>query len=269
MALSPRLCILTSLCPLISKPRCPRSAPCPHGDAQGTPGVLALPECRPGPQVFRRDAYLAEARQDLVRGVEDFLEASIVLPPSEAPNEPLLRALVPLQQELLRRRYQPLQRLDIEDFQKDLGTAGTAPTPAIPAAGGTPLGHGVPSRPPAVSAGPDDGAEDDDPLRRTGRPFGGLVRDIRRRYPKYLSDIKDALNPQCLAAVIFIYFAALSPAITFGGLLGNARDGLGTLRGRGVGLGMLRGCSGGPRGVGWGHSAVPPGPAPTGPAPPR
>ncbi|KAF4804474.1 Band 3 anion transport protein [Turdus rufiventris] len=145
-------------------------------------------------RVFRRDAYLAEARQDLVRGVEDFLEASIVLPPTEAPNEPLLRALVPLQQELLRRRYQPLQRLDIEDFQKDLG--------------------------------PDDGAEDDDPLRRTGRPFGGLVRDIRRRYPKYLSDIKDALNPQCLAAVIFIYFAALSPAITFGGLLGEKTKGM-------------------------------------------
>uniref|UniRef100_A0A8C3UYC3 Anion exchange protein n=1 Tax=Catharus ustulatus TaxID=91951 RepID=A0A8C3UYC3_CATUS len=133
-------------------------------------------------RVFRRDAYLAEARQDLVRGVEDFLDSSIVLPPSEPPNEQLLRALVPLQQELLRRRYQPLERLHLGDFPKDLGT-------------------------------------DDDPLRRTGRPFGGLVRDIRRRYPKYLSDIKDALNPQCLAAVIFIYFAALSPAITFGGLL--------------------------------------------------
>ncbi|NWT10232.1 B3AT protein, partial [Vireo altiloquus] len=158
-------------------------------------------------RVFRRDAYLAEARQDLVRGVEDFLDASIVLPPTETPNEQLLRALVPLQRELLRRRYQPLERSHIEDFLKDLGT-------------------------------------DDDPLRRTGRPFGGLVRDITRRYPKYLSDIKDALNPQCLAAVIFIYFAALSPAITFGGLLGNGRDRLGTLPGTGmsprlgVGLGV-------------------------------
>lgn len=47
------------------------------------------------------------------------------------------------------------------------------------------------------------------------------MNDIKRRYPKYLSDITDALNPQCLAAVIFIYFAALSPAITFGGLLGK------------------------------------------------
>ena len=68
-----------------------------------------------------------------------------------------------------------------------------------------------------------EGEEEDDPLRRTGRPFGGLIRDVRRRYPKYLSDFRDALNPQCIAAVIFIYFAALSPAITFGGLLGECR----------------------------------------------
>lgn len=146
--------------------------------------------------MFRRDAYLAEARQELLQGVEDFLGASIVLPPAEAPNEQLLRALVPLQRELLRRRYQPLERLHIGDFLKDLGPDETA------------------------------AEEDDDPLRRTGRPFGGLVRDIRRRYPKYLSDIKDALNPQCLAAVIFIYFAALSPAITFGGLLGEKTKGM-------------------------------------------
>lgn len=68
---------------------------------------------------------------------------------------------------------------------------------------------------PGVPGGPDD------PLRRTGNLFGGLVRDIRRRYPHYLSDLTDALSPQVLAAVIFIYFAALSPAITFGGLLGQ------------------------------------------------
>lgn len=62
----------------------------------------------------------------------------------------------------------------------------------------------------------------DEPLRRTGRLFGGLIKDVTRRYPQYLSDLRDALNPQCMAAIIFIYFAALSPAITFGGLLGKS-----------------------------------------------
>lgn len=61
----------------------------------------------------------------------------------------------------------------------------------------------------------------EDPLARTGYPFGGMVRDLRRRFRHYVSDYTDALNPQVLAAVIFIYFAALSPAITFGGLLGK------------------------------------------------
>ncbi|KAM6042992.1 LOW QUALITY PROTEIN: band 3 anion transport protein [Theristicus caerulescens] len=146
-------------------------------------------------RVFRRDAYLAEGRQDLLQGVEDFLEASIVLPPTETPSEQLLRSLVPLQHELLRRRYQPPAKALDKGFLKDLGLKAPAP-------------------------------EDDDPLRRTGQPFGGLVRDIRRRYPKYLSDIKDALSPQCLAAVIFIYFAALSPAVTFGGLLSEKTKGM-------------------------------------------
>ncbi|CAB1325762.1 unnamed protein product [Coregonus sp. 'balchen'] len=66
----------------------------------------------------------------------------------------------------------------------------------------------------------------DDPLRRSGRLFGGLIGDAARRYPKYASDFRDALNPQCMAAIIFIYFAALSPAVTFGGLLGEKTGGL-------------------------------------------
>lgn len=57
-----------------------------------------------------------------------------------------------------------------------------------------------------------------------------MVRDLKRRFRHYISDYTDALNPQVLAAVIFIYFAALSPAITFGGLLGK-REMLFVLRG--------------------------------------
>ena len=77
----------------------------------------------------------------------------------------------------------------------------------------------------STADGGDGGDEDDDdPLKRTGRAFGGLVRDIKRRYPKYRSDITDALNLQCFSTIIFIYFACLSPAITFGGLLGKTED---------------------------------------------
>lgn len=61
-----------------------------------------------------------------------------------------------------------------------------------------------------------------DPLKRTKKPFGGLVNDIKRRLPFYVSDFLDGLNGQCVAAAIFIYFAALSAAITFGGLMGKS-----------------------------------------------
>lgn len=73
--------------------------------------------------------------------------------------------------------------------------------------------------------GGSEATSEDDPLQRTGSVFGGLVRDVKRRYPHYPSDLRDALHSQCVAAVLFIYFAALSPAITFGGLLGKALGG--------------------------------------------
>ena len=61
-----------------------------------------------------------------------------------------------------------------------------------------------------------------DPLERTRVPFGGVINELRKRFPLYKSDLLDALSPMCIAAVIFIFFAALSGAIAFGGLYGIA-----------------------------------------------
>ena len=69
--------------------------------------------------------------------------------------------------------------------------------------------------------------EDDDrenSLRRTGRLFGGLIMDVKRKAPFYLSDFKDVLHVQCIASFFFMYFACLTPIITFGGLLGSATN---------------------------------------------
>ncbi|KAJ8010162.1 hypothetical protein DPEC_G00072120 [Dallia pectoralis] len=146
---------------------------------------------------FHESAYLADDRQDLLDAINSFLDLSIVLPPSEMGDEELLRSVARFQKEMLRKRKEQgalfFKEPKSHEEKEDL------------------LSPGKP---------------EDDPLKRTGRPFGGLIRDVKRRYPKYLSDFKDALNPQCAAAVIFIYFAALSPAITFGGLLGEKTEGL-------------------------------------------
>ncbi|KAK7507317.1 hypothetical protein BaRGS_00001252 [Batillaria attramentaria] len=54
--------------------------------------------------------------------------------------------------------------------------------------------------------------------------FGGLINDIKRKIPWYPSDFKDALHIQCIASIIFLYLATLTPNVTFGGLLGQATD---------------------------------------------
>uniref|UniRef100_A0A8C4IP40 Anion exchange protein n=1 Tax=Dicentrarchus labrax TaxID=13489 RepID=A0A8C4IP40_DICLA len=62
-------------------------------------------------------------------------------------------------------------------------------------------------------------------LQRTGRLFGGLILDIKRKAPFYLSDFKDGMSLQCVASFLFLYCACMSPVITFGGLLGEATEG--------------------------------------------
>uniref|UniRef100_A0A671P552 Anion exchange protein n=1 Tax=Sinocyclocheilus anshuiensis TaxID=1608454 RepID=A0A671P552_9TELE len=147
---------------------------------------------------FHEAAYLADDRQDLLNAINGFLDCSIVLPPSELGGEDLLRSVAHFQREMLRKREEQEVAL-LSKEPKSLEEKEALLTPL---------------------------KLEDDPLRRTGRLFGGLIRDAQRRYPKYISDFKDALNPQCMAAVIFIYFAALSPTITFGGLLGEKTEGL-------------------------------------------
>ncbi|KAM6452008.1 anion exchange protein 2 isoform 1-T6 [Liasis olivaceus] len=155
---------------------------------------------------FHEAAYLADDRHDLLNAINEFLDCSVVLPPSEVQGEELLRSVAHFQREMLRRREEQERRL----------------------LAGAPVEPKSPEEKALLKLKVEEEEEEAeaDPLQRTGRPFGGLIRDVRRRYPQYLSDFRDALDPQCLAAVIFIYFAALSPAITFGGLLGEKTEGL-------------------------------------------
>nr|NVI75938.1 Na[+]-driven anion exchanger 1 [Cucujiformia] len=83
-------------------------------------------------------------------------------------------------------------------------------------------------RPPEKQLEEPDEEEEEQKLReesglaRTGILFGGLMNDLKRKIPWYWSDFKDALASQCIASWIFLYFACLSPIITFGGLLSQA-----------------------------------------------
>ncbi len=68
--------------------------------------------------------------------------------------------------------------------------------------------------------------QDDETLAFTGRPFGGLIKDIKRKAPWFISDFKDAIHMQTVASIIYIYLATITKAITFGGFLGDITKGM-------------------------------------------
>ncbi|XP_063010991.1 sodium bicarbonate cotransporter 3 isoform X13 [Melospiza melodia melodia] len=140
--------------------------------------------------VFHDVAYKAKDRNDLLSGIDEFLDQVTVLPPGEW--DPTIR-------------IEPPQNIPSQEKRK---------APKFPN-GSTPTGNGHKEE--GHHAGPE--------LQRTGRLFGGLILDIKRKAPFFLSDFKDALSLQCLASILFLYCACMSPVITFGGLLGEATEG--------------------------------------------
>ncbi|GAB6031309.1 hypothetical protein CHUAL_009105 [Chamberlinius hualienensis] len=139
-------------------------------------------------EVFHEVAYKGKSRQDIIAAVDEFLDAVTVLPPGEW--DPSIRIeppqKIPSQEHRIIDPDQPKEEVD-EEYEEERERAASG-------------------------------------LRRTGRLFGGLMNDIKRRAPWYWSDFKDALALQCLASFVFLYFACLTPIITFGGLLGEATE---------------------------------------------
>ncbi|XP_038653243.1 sodium bicarbonate cotransporter 3-like isoform X4 [Scyliorhinus canicula] len=139
-------------------------------------------------EVFHDVAYKAKDRTDLLAGIDEFLDQVTVLPPGEW--DPSIR-------------IEPPKNVPSQEKRKC--------PPPLP--NGPSITNGIHEE---HRAGPE--------LERTGRLFGGLIRDIKRKAPFYLSDFKDAVSLQCLASILFLYCACMSPVITFGGLLGEATE---------------------------------------------
>ncbi len=60
-------------------------------------------------------------------------------------------------------------------------------------------------------------------IKRTGKLFGGLINDLKRRIPLYRTDYTDACNIQCLFATLLVFLAQIVPALTFGAILGKQK----------------------------------------------
>ncbi|TNM92059.1 hypothetical protein fugu_019071 [Takifugu bimaculatus] len=149
--------------------------------------------------LFSDVAYKARDREDLIAGVDEFLDEVIVLPPGEW--DPKIR-------------IEPPKKVPSAEMRKsvmNLNELGQMNGSASGAAGGEddelPAPHEL-------------GEE----LKFTGRVGGGLWLDIKRKVPWYCSDIYDGFHIQSISAVVFIYLGCITNAITFGGLLGDATD---------------------------------------------
>ena len=62
-------------------------------------------------------------------------------------------------------------------------------------------------------------------LRFTGRFAGGLLADIGRRWPHYGADFRDGFHPKAVSSTLFLFFACIAPAITFGGVMAVSTGG--------------------------------------------
>lgn len=150
-------------------------------------------------QQFHNIAYTADNRKALLSAINEFLDDSIVLPPGDWERQ----ALLPIEE--IKAKSMAIRKRKESSMKKDSEQEGLKPLLA---------GDGGDGKKPPFP----------NPLERTKRPFGGLINDLRRRYPHFKSDIFDGLNAQCTAAAIFMYFAALSGAITFGGLMSDKTE---------------------------------------------
>ena len=171
-------------------------------------------------------AYRAETTSSLVAGLTTFLGELTVLPP--AAWDPKIRLDPPTTTQSVQTRYVMLLCCRCTTFCRMVHRATMKEKTRSVAENGDDQddpdadddGQGLYARMETV-----DHMEDES-LQFTGRLFGGLVLDVKRKLPWYFSDFKDAFHGQTLASVMYIYLATVTKAITFGGFLGDITDGL-------------------------------------------
>uniref|UniRef100_H9GMZ6 Uncharacterized protein n=1 Tax=Anolis carolinensis TaxID=28377 RepID=H9GMZ6_ANOCA len=146
--------------------------------------------------LFSDVAYKARDREDLIAGIDEFLDEVIVLPPGEwDPNI----------------RIEPPKKLPSAEKRKSVFSLSDAGQ-MNGAAGGAGGGGG---------GGGGGGSEDEE---MPAVFCGGLYLDIKRKLPWFPSDFYEGFHIQSISAILFIYLGCITNAITFGGLLGDATE---------------------------------------------
>ncbi|KFO30164.1 Electrogenic sodium bicarbonate cotransporter 4 [Fukomys damarensis] len=170
--------------------------------------------------LFSDVAYKARNRKDLIAGIDEFLDEVIVLPPGEW--DPNIRIEPPKKVPSADKRKSVFSLAELGQMNGIVGGGGET-------AGGGSNGGGAGGSGASGAGGGDDAEmpaahEISEELIWTGRFFGGLCLDIKRKLPWFLSDFYDGFHIQSISAILFIYLGCITNAITFGGLLGDATD---------------------------------------------
>uniref|UniRef100_A0AAX7VMG1 Anion exchange protein n=1 Tax=Astatotilapia calliptera TaxID=8154 RepID=A0AAX7VMG1_ASTCA len=150
--------------------------------------------------LFSDVAYKARDREDLIAGIDEFLDEVIVLPPGEW--DPKIR-------------IEPPKKVPSADKRKSVFSLNE-----LGQMNGTAGGGGGLAEDEEMPVQHELGEE----LAFTGRFCGGLYLDIKRKLPWFPSDFYEGFHIQSISAVLFIYLGCITNAITFGGLLGDATD---------------------------------------------
>ncbi|XP_069774178.1 electrogenic sodium bicarbonate cotransporter 4-like isoform X3 [Narcine bancroftii] len=149
--------------------------------------------------LFSDVAYKARDRDDLIAGIDEFLDEVIVLPPGEW--DPKIRIEPPQKVTPAEKRKSVYSLNEAGQMNGSAGCAGGSDDEDMPA--------------------PHELGEE---LTWTGRFCGGLRLDIKRKLPWLPSDFYEGFHIQSISTILFIYLGCITNAITFGGLLGDATD---------------------------------------------
>ncbi|XP_066570328.1 electrogenic sodium bicarbonate cotransporter 4 [Amia ocellicauda] len=172
----------------------------PHGKAKSYNEIGRAIATLMVDDLFSDVAYKARDREDLIAGIDEFLDEVIVLPPGEW--DPTIR-------------IEPPKKLPSAEKRKSVFSVNEAGQMNGTAGGG---GGGSDDEEMPV---PHELGEE---LMWTGRFCGGLFLDMKRKLPWFPSDFFDGFHIQSISAILFIYLGCITNAITFGGLLGDATD---------------------------------------------
>ncbi|XP_045178747.2 electrogenic sodium bicarbonate cotransporter 1-like [Mercenaria mercenaria] len=159
-------------------------------------------------EIFRCVAYRCKDRTDLLCGIQEFSLHLTVLPPGVWDPSTRIEPPEELPPQHYRKTPGPLtssnSKLSLEKTDKKSENSTKEEESHVDRT--------------------EEESQVDQTLKRTGRLFGGLLQDIKRKIPYYKSDFKDAFHIQCIASFFFLFLATLTPNVTFGGLLGQATD---------------------------------------------